>query len=73
MNDLDFGGKPFRDLNSDELAQLDAHDWTAEQIMTALSMALKVPDLEAAVELLGRLARKDPLKASAILAVIESL
>lgn len=71
MNAPDFG-KPFEELDEDEIAQLEAHDWTAGQIMSALSMAMEMGELEAAVSLLRRLALKDPKSAAAILAVIEA-
>lgn len=71
MSVPDFG-KPFKDLTSAEMAELEAYDWTAYQIMNALSMALREGEVEAAVDLLHRLAAKDPESAAAILAVIEA-
>lgn len=64
--------KPFDELTDDEMAELAAYDWTAGQIMRAISMALNMGDMEAVVSLLGRLALKDPKSAAAIVAVIEA-
>lgn len=72
MSTLD-SSKPFEELSDDELAELEARDWTAEQILTAIGLALKASDIEAVVALLHRLALKDPRQASAILAVIEAV
>lgn len=65
-------GKAFEDLTDEELAELEAHDWTAEQIIAALAMALRDGATEAAVDLLARLTRKDPRAAAAVLAIIEA-
>jgi hypothetical protein len=64
--------KPFDELTDAEMAELDAHDWTAGQIMRAMSMAMKDGDMEAVVQLLRRLALKDPKAAAAILAAMEA-
>lgn len=69
MSGPDFG-KPFSELTADEMAQLEAYDWTAGQIMRAMSMALRDGEMEAFADLLARLAKKDPRKAQAILAAI---
>ena len=64
--------KPFEELTDEELAELDARDWTSEQIVKAIGMALDDLNMQAVVDLLHRLARKDPRKAAAILAMIEA-
>lgn len=69
MNAFD---KPWEELTDNDMAELEAHDWTAAQIITAMSMALEMGDMEAHVALLGRLATKDPRAAAAVLAVIEA-
>jgi hypothetical protein len=71
MSGPDFG-KPFAELTADEIAQLEAYDWNAGQIMRAMSMALRDGEMEAFADLLARLAKKDPRKAQAILAAIEA-
>jgi hypothetical protein len=63
--------KPFEDLTDSEMAELEATDWTSEQIVTAIGMALDELNMEAVVALLHRLALKDPSKAALILAMIE--
>ena len=64
--------KSFDELTDEELAELERRDWSATEIMNAMSMALKEGDMPATASLLERLARKDPRKAAAILAVIEA-
>jgi hypothetical protein len=64
--------KPFEDLTEDEMQALEAHDWSPGQIMRAIRMALDMGDMAAVVSLLGRLAKKDPRSAAAIVAVIEA-
>jgi len=71
MSALD-SGKPFDELTDEEMAELEAYDWTAEQILAAIGMALDLRDMEAVASLLHRLALKDPKAAAAILAVIEA-
>jgi hypothetical protein len=66
----DFADKPFEDLTEAELAALDSYDWSAEQILTAISLALRDRQMEAVVQLLHRLALKDPVAAGLITAVI---
>lgn len=65
--------KPFDELTDAEIAELEAIDWTAEQIMAALSMALRDGAMEAAVDLTARLARKDPAKAALIVGLIQEM
>lgn len=64
--------KPFEELSNDELAELEARDWTADEIMRAILLALKEREMGAVVDLLKRLAMKDPKSAAAVLAVIEA-
>lgn len=65
-------GKPFDDLTDDEIAELEARDWSAGEIMRAMSMALERRDMPVVADLLHRLAIKDPKAAAAILAAIEA-
>lgn len=65
-----FDGKPFDELTDAELNALDERDWSSEEITNAISMALKIPDMESVVALLHRLARVDPRKAGLILETI---
>jgi hypothetical protein len=64
-------GKPFDELTDAEMAELERYDWSAGQIMRAVSMALDLGDMEAVVSLLHRLAVKDPEAAAAIVTVIK--
>lgn len=65
-------GRAFDDLTDAEVAELEARDWTADEILRAISMALEASDFEVVADLLRRLALKAPKKAAAILAVIEA-
>lgn len=71
MSALD-SSKPFDELTDAELAELEAHDWTSEQIQGAIALALKSGDMESAASLLLRLAKKDPTTAGLIVAMIEA-
>jgi hypothetical protein len=71
MSALD-SGKPFEDLSDDELAELEARDWSAGEIMRAISLAITEGEMAAVVSLLQRLAVKDPKSAAAIVAMIEA-
>lgn len=64
--------KPFEDLTDDEIAELEARDWSADEIMRAINLALKEREMDAVVSLLHRLAVKDPRSAAAIVAMIEA-
>lgn len=64
--------KPFDELTDDEMAELEAMDWTPGQIMRAISMALDLRDMPAVISLLHRLAVKDPESAAAIVTVIKA-
>lgn len=70
MSVLD-SGKSFDELTDAEMAELEAIDWTAAQIMKAISMALELRDMEAVISLLHRLAVKDPEAAGAIVTAIK--
>lgn len=71
MSALD-SGKPFDELTDAEMAELDAYDWSAGQILAAIKMAMEMGDMHAVVSLMRRLAAKDPKAAAALLAVIEA-
>lgn len=60
--------KPFDELTDDEIAELEATDWTPGQILRAISMAR---DMEAVVSLLHRVAVKDPEAAGVIVTAIK--
>jgi hypothetical protein len=65
-------GKPFEDLTDNELAELEARDWSPDEIRRAISLAIKLGEMSSVVSLLHRLAVKDPKSAAAILAIIEA-
>lgn len=59
-------GKPFDELTDAELQELDEREWTSEEIVSAIGLALKEGSMEAVVQLLHRLALVDPLAARVI-------
>jgi hypothetical protein len=71
MSDAPNFGKPFEELTEAEVEQLDRYDWSAAQIMAAISMALREHDMEAVAGLMQMLAVKDPSSAQMILDALE--
>lgn len=63
--------KPFDELTDAELAELEAIDWSPGQIMRAIDMALREGAMEAVIDLLHRLAIKDPEAANVIVTAIK--
>lgn len=53
------------------MADIDPKDWTAAQIMAAMSLALRKSDMPAVSALLHMLALKDPASARLLMDAIE--
>lgn len=63
--------KPLEELTDAEMAELRNADWTEVQIMAAISLALQDGAMEAVVDLIARLERKNPRKAALLVDFIK--
>lgn len=71
-DDVLASGKPFDELTDDEMAALESRQWTAEEVMRAISLALQQRDMPAAANLLCRLAVLDPDAAELVLLTLKA-
>ena len=71
MSDVLGSGKDFDDLTDEELAELEARDWTEAEILAAFMMALEDGAVGAGAALVARLARKNLQAAQRLVELIE--